>query len=227
MLYYLSMMGDGEVTNEEKKIFEKLCKTLELDDEDKNVAVSACKELYQKYGDVVTAVKEERIDDNVGVYVPLGSGSVYDDARNMYDNTMSMIGLKKEKPIDVDILLDLDDDEDEVCDDEWDEVEDASDNKDAAPIIWNLINLVYADKDYSSKERSLLNYLMRKWKFKKELYYEMIDTAETVMMLNKEKEWVKSTLPEGVKRKKQEARIKQDIKQLYEGIKITIDELSL
>ena len=59
-----------------------------------------------------------------------------------------------------------------------------------ARIIWNLVNLGYADKNYSDNEREIVDFLIARWNINKEIYQEMVDTADTILGLIKQKEWI-------------------------------------
>lgn len=100
----------------------------------------------------------------------------------------------------------------------------SKDASELARIIWNLVDLGYADTDYSENEREIVNYLVEKWEIKTEVYQEMVDTAETILALVKQKEWLDSTFPEDSLRKK---KIDSEIKTMLSDIKLTIDELTM
>ena len=96
-----------------------------------------------------------------------------------------------------------------------------------ARIIWNLVNLGYADTDYSENERKIVDHLLVKWEIKPEVYQEMVDTADTMLTLIKQKEWLISTFPEGNSRDEKKIKINSEIKTLLSDIKLTIDELTM
>lgn len=47
-LYYLYMMSDGEVSDEEMKLFDKICKELYLNADDKNQVRQECNEISKE-----------------------------------------------------------------------------------------------------------------------------------------------------------------------------------
>ena len=59
-------------------------------------------------------------------------------------------------------------------------------------VIWNLINLGYADTEYSDPEKKVVAYLIEHWDFDREKAAVMIDTADTMLALEKQKKWCKS-----------------------------------
>lgn len=94
-------------------------------------------------------------------------------------------------------------------------------------IIWNLVNLGYADAFYCENEKKIVNYLVDKWSIDSEIYQEMIDTAETMLSLSKKREWIVSTFPNGSEREKKEKQIDTEIEQLLLDIKLTIEEITM
>ncbi len=96
---------------------------------------------------------------------------------------------------------------------------------DYARMIWNLVNLGYADADYSEAEKEIVRYLMDKWKVPKVLYQEMIATADTMAALTKQRGWVLDTYAEGLERDEKLKRIDEAIDKLHRNIKISIQEL--
>lgn len=94
-------------------------------------------------------------------------------------------------------------------------------------IIWNLINLGYADTVFSQSEQTIINYLMKRWKIKEELYQEMISTADTMLSLTQHKDWIKKTYHNGTDRDAYEKRIDQEIQELFSDIKLSIAELAM
>ena len=95
-----------------------------------------------------------------------------------------------------------------------------------ARIIWNLINLGYADKQYSEEEKYIVSYLIKRWKVDEVIYREMVDTAETILSLEEQKEWLLKTFSSS-ERDKREKTIDIAIKKLFEDMKITIEELTM
>lgn len=95
---------------------------------------------------------------------------------------------------------------------------------DKASIMWNLINLGYADTRCSSDEKEVVDFLCEYWEIQDSLYQEMLDVAETVLALEAHKRWVKDTLPECETKQAKLKQIKKDIKFVRETIKTTISE---
>lgn len=62
-----------------------------------------------------------------------------------------------------------------------------------AQTIWTLINLGYADSDYSEAEKAVVNHLVERWETDPLLVAELSDTAETISALTAQKEWIQTT----------------------------------
>lgn len=68
------------------------------------------------------------------------------------------------------------------------------DNKvEAASTIWTLVNLAYADEDFSKSEAIILQFCKTFLNVDDVLFSEMTDTAETMLMLEKKKDWFKQS----------------------------------
>ena len=96
-----------------------------------------------------------------------------------------------------------------------------------ARIIWNMVNLGYADSEYSMEEKEIVNYLLDKWSVNEEVYQEFIDTEETIASLYKYKEWIAATFPQGDVRGKKEADVENEVRMLLEDVQLTIKELTM
>ena len=113
---------------------------------------------------------------------------------------------------------------DEQVGQRWSGLKDAST---LARIIWNLVNLGYADTHYSDEEKKIVSYLLEKWSINKEVYQEMVDTSETIRALMKQKEWIISTFAEGSTRDEKRKKIDSEINTMFSDIKLTIEELTM
>ena len=60
--------------------------------------------------------------------------------------------------------------------------------KDKLRILWNLINLAYSDKSFSEPERKVIDFVKKKIEIPEINYKEMIDIADTMLVLVKQKE---------------------------------------
>lgn len=68
-----------------------------------------------------------------------------------------------------------------------------NDEVQSARIIWTLVSLAYADEDYSTDEEIILTFCKAFLDIDDVLFSEMTDTAETMLMLEKKKEWFKQS----------------------------------
>lgn len=62
-----------------------------------------------------------------------------------------------------------------------------------AQTIWTLINLGYADSEYSEAEKQVVQHLIQHWKLDPVLVKEFNDTADTLLALTLQKGWVQGT----------------------------------
>ena len=92
-------------------------------------------------------------------------------------------------------------------------------------ILWNLINLGYADSKYTYEEREIVDFLKNHWKVAEDLYQEMIDVAETCLSLEEHRKWVEN-LEESAYKDEKIKQIKKDIKMAQDNIKLTLEELN-
>ena len=96
--------------------------------------------------------------------------------------------------------------------------------KDKASIMWNLVNLGYADKYFTHDEREVVEFIQEYWEIKDSLYQEMIDVAETILSLEEYKIWIEENVEESKSKQAKLAKIKKDIKFVQNTIKETISE---
>ncbi len=65
--------------------------------------------------------------------------------------------------------------------------------KNQAFVLWTLINLAYADNEYSEPEKKVISHLIDLWKIESKYVQEMNDTANTILALTNQIEWAKKT----------------------------------
>lgn len=59
--------------------------------------------------------------------------------------------------------------------------------------LWDLLTVAYSDEKYSSSERKLIKYISRKLEVDKTIFLEMESSIKTLMALDEEEEWLKTT----------------------------------
>ena len=175
-LYYLYMMSDGDVSDGEKKLFDKICKKLYLDADDKKRIKQECNEISKEEKMTCIDVVEENAEAS------------------------HMNGI-----LDIDLNKYVSD-------------------EDKAKILWNLINLGYADSFFSINEREVVDFLREYWEIPDSLYQEMIDVAETCLALEKHKMWVDG-LPDTDYKLEKIKQVKKDLKHVQKMILTTISEI--
>lgn len=60
-------------------------------------------------------------------------------------------------------------------------------------LVWDLLTIAYSDDNYDAIERKLLKYIVRKLDIDKAVFFEMESSILTLMDLEKELKWIKST----------------------------------
>lgn len=176
-LYYLYIMSGGDVSDGEKKLFDKICKELYLDADDQKRIKQECNEICKEEKMTCIEVVEKNAEE------PYMYGTL-------------------------DINLD------KYVSDE-----------DKARILWNLVNLGYADSHFTIDEREVVDYLREYWEIPDSIYQEMIDVAETCLALEKHKLWIEE-LPDTDYKLEKIKQVKKDLKYVQETILTTISEMN-
>ena len=60
-------------------------------------------------------------------------------------------------------------------------------------LVWNLLTVAYSDESYDEAERKLIKYIVRKTDIDKALFLEMESSILTLMDIEKEIAWIKTT----------------------------------
>lgn len=60
-------------------------------------------------------------------------------------------------------------------------------------LLWDLLAVAYSDESYSEIERKLIKYIVRKLELDKSIFLEMESSILTLMDLEKEISWIKTT----------------------------------
>lgn len=60
-------------------------------------------------------------------------------------------------------------------------------------LLWNLLAIAYSDENYEESERKLIKYIVRKLNMDKAIFLEMESSLVTMMDLEKEMNWIKTT----------------------------------
>lgn len=176
-LYYLYMMSDEDVSENEKKIFLSICKELYIDEDDMKRIIEECEDVCEREDITCIDILEE-------------------NAEKGYDSQTINLNLCKYES-----------------------------DKDKSTILWNLVNLGFADKAFSFDEREVVKFLCEYWEVKDSIYNEMIDVAETILVLEEKKNWLEKTLPESDEKRAKLRQIKKDIKYVQKTIETTISEM--
>lgn len=68
-----------------------------------------------------------------------------------------------------------------------------SDFIDSKLLVWDLLTVAYSEENYNESERKLLKYIVRKLKIDKALFLEMESSICTLIELERELSWIKTT----------------------------------
>lgn len=188
-LYYLYMMADGKMSQEEMKIFQRICMEFEIKADERYAIIKEYEDLME-YEDLVFETIERLVEEK---------------PKNTYGNFGSVASYASS-----------------VISHQWKEYVDA---KRSARIIWNLVNIGYADSVYSPAEKKIVKYLVEKLEIKPEIYQEFVDIADTMLALNKQRQWIRMTYTREDVKAKKENQINQEMKMLADNVELTIQEL--
>ncbi len=93
-----------------------------------------------------------------------------------------------------------------------------------AQTIWTLINLGYADGEYCKAEKKVVKHLVKRWEIDPVLVAEFNDTAETILALTKQKEWIQTTSRPYEEIDGMIQEINRNIASMFENVEISISE---
>lgn len=96
-----------------------------------------------------------------------------------------------------------------------------------ADVIWTLINLGYADKEYSAAEKKVVDHLIERWEMDPILVDELNDTAETMLALTRQKDWLQTTSKPYEQIKSAIEEIDQNMDDLFSNMAVTISEANI
>ena len=96
-----------------------------------------------------------------------------------------------------------------------------------AQTIWTLINLGYADSDYSEAEKRIVKYLTEKWEVDPVLVAELDDTADALLALSRQKEWIQTTSKSRSDKNKFIEELDRSIAAMYANVEVSISEANI
>lgn len=96
-----------------------------------------------------------------------------------------------------------------------------------ADVLWNMVLLGYDDGKYSDSEKKVIEHFAIKWKIKPIVLTEFMDTAETLKMLERQKDWLKTTQQSYDEISKQLKVVDQNIKRMLDNARATISEVDI
>ena len=146
-IYYLFMLADGKCSADEKEKFTSICKSMDVNDDEKKEVIGFCENLINVSGSDNSA---RVIREITNLLAEEGKGIFFGGSLN------------KNKCKQVESM-------------------------------WTLINLGYADAEYSEAEKKVVSFLTDYWEIDAPTLADLNDTAETVLALTRQKDWVKTT----------------------------------
>ena len=189
--------------------------------------------------------KEAETEDNDSVYRNLSirnaikivyylmtvDGTVYHSEEDKFDSICEELdpeGVADKEELIVECKKQLNKivDSDDYYDVVQDGVEEAilsKDNTISAPVLpklllWDLLTIAYSDENYDESERKLIKYFVRKFDIDKAIFLEMESSILTVMDLEKELEWIKTT-------DRQYKKIQETVDEVEERKKVVLDSI--
>jgi len=204
-IYYLYMLVDGEVTNEELKRFSTICKSMDISSYRKEEVINSSKEAIPGPGsdnsaeviqEITRLLAESR--SCIPTFYSIAMGTPHEKSSSNptpFEKNLS-------NPINRDKIT-------------------------QTKVIWTLINLGFADEEYSEPEQKVVTFLADYWEMNSAVLSDMVDTAETILALTKQKEWIKTTnkpydtINEGIK------EIDKRIKRMFQNIEVLISEAEI
>lgn len=96
-----------------------------------------------------------------------------------------------------------------------------------AQTIWTLINLGYADNEYSEAEKQVVNHLVQRWEMDPALVDELNDTADTILALTQQKEWIRKTARPAADIDRMLQELDQNIKSIKANVEASISEANI
>lgn len=98
---------------------------------------------------------------------------------------------------------------------------------DKVRLLWTLINLGYADKEYTEPERKVVEYVAKKFEIAPEDNYALHDIAETMVALVKQKEWVKRSKCSHEEYSKEMSEIDKAMERLKKSVETIVEQADI
>ena len=204
-IYSLFLLSDGKWTAEEERCLRNIAGQMELSYEDTEKTIQYCQELPIKEGDnaeLIIRIMDETLgfpasEEAFGHSTPQKDAAIT-IAKGLLLKTSMIAGTIANQ---INWHVDL-----------------------QTEVIWTLINLGYADAEYSEPEKKVVRHLVKVWNIKEEIVSEFIDTAETILLLTKQIEWLKSVGLSYDETKKRLETVEQQIQLMFDNIQATISE---
>lgn len=93
-----------------------------------------------------------------------------------------------------------------------------ADGKEKKKVLWNIVNLVYADSNYEESENEVVQWFVKEMSINQIVAFEFLDSAECMARLTEKKEWLKTTNKSYDEINAAITKIDDDIRTLRENI---------
>lgn len=180
-IYYFLMLADGKCSAGEKTKFTSICKSMDVDDDDKKEVIDFCE----------NAIHVSNSDNSPKVIREITKLLAEEE-----NSIFSFESLNRNKCKQVET-------------------------------VWMLINLGYADIEYSEAEKKVVSFLADYWEIDAFTLADLNDTAETVLALARQKEWVKTTSKPYDVVSANIAKIDEAISRMAKNVEILISEADI
>ena len=94
-------------------------------------------------------------------------------------------------------------------------------------VLWTLLNLAYADEEFSDPEKAVVNHLIDRWNTDTALVAELYDTLDTILALTNMKKSLQSSGRSDDAITADIRKIDKDIKLLSSNIEVSISEADI
>lgn len=202
-IYYLFMHADGESSLPEKRYLDDILAKSELSEESAQEFRVFCKQMVLEATSKIPEVIEKKIDELLGKRESSPSYSPFPFSVPDFSLlTQQIISRVLYGSLEGSKVL-------------------------QAQTIWTLINLGYADSEYSEAEKQVVNHLIQRWNTNPVLVAEFNDTADTILALTLQKEWVQKSnrQPADISRIIQE--LDRSIASMLANVEISISEANI
>ena len=202
-LYYLFMLADGECTDNELKLLDKIVEPMELKKKEREAIRKFAENIF------LTGSSDDSCSTDDDYYTANNDYSTYNE-----DYSELVIKHIKELLSEKGYAKKF---YRSQCGDKVEE----------ARMLSTLINLGYADVSYSKPEKKVVAFLKKYWEADDAMIQAMIDTADTLLIMTKQKEWLQTTDQQYCVIRDSIQEVDDNINRLFNNIEVLISEAEI